>query len=292
VVNRLWKLFFGTGLADSLDDLGTQGSRPSHPALLDWLAVELREQGWNVKAIVRLLVTSAAYRQSSRPRDDLAATDPANRLYARQASFRRDAEFIRDQALAAGGLLVGRIGGESVRPYQPAGYWRFLNFPKREYVPSTGPDQYRRGLYIHWQRTLLHPALVAFDAPSRELCQAKRPISNTPQAALVLLNDPTQVEAARGLAEAALKQDGSDRDRLGWSFRRVLSRPASDEEAATLAALLHKHRAAYQADRSAARALIGVGQHPAPATVEPAELAAWTSTARAILNLDETITRD
>lgn len=269
VVNRLWKRFFGTGLSDSLDDLGLQGERPTHPELLDWLAVEFRESGWDLRHMVRLMVTSSTYRQSSQPRSELATLDPNNRLHARQDAFRLEAEQIRDAALAAGGLLDRRVGGESVRPYQPEGYWRFLNFPKRDYTPSQGPDQYRRGLYIHWQRTLLHPSLLAFDAPSREMCTAKRPISNTPQAALTLLNDPSFVEAARALADRALEEEPTDDRRLTRLWRLVLSRPPLPSEAAILAALLEKHRSRYRD-----------------------EVAAWTSVARAVLNLDETITRD
>ena len=293
VVNRLWTTFFGSGLAGTLDDLGSQGEWPTHPELLDWLAVEFRERGWGFKPMVRLMVTSSAYRQSSRPRDDLASADPSNHLYARQSAFRREAEFIRDNALAVSGLLVRVVGGESVRPYQPDGYWRFLNFPKRDYVPSAGPDQYRRGLYTHWQRTLLHPALLAFDAPSREACAARRPVSNTPQAALALLNDPSQVEAARALAERVLKEGGTgDDERLTWAWRRVLSRRPTPEERAVLAGLLDKHRCEFTADPESARGLLGVGQRPADPALDPSELAAWTSVARAILNLDETITRE
>jgi hypothetical protein len=292
VVNRLWKRFFGTGLSDTLDDLGAQGERPIHPELLDWLAVEFREGGWDLKQMVRLIVTSAAYRQSSTPRAELSAIDPGNRLYARQSSPRLEAELIRDNALAVSGLLNPAVGGESVRPYQPDGYWRFLNFPKRQYTPSRGPDQYRRGLYTHWQRTLLHPALLAFDAPSRELCTARRPISNTPQAALTLLNDPCSVEAARALASLTLREaDPCDDCRLGWIWRRVLSRELKGDERAILSALLARHRAAYADDPGAARELLGVGQSPAEAA-DPPELAAWTSVARVLLNLDETITRD
>jgi hypothetical protein len=293
VVNRLWSHFFGTGLSDTLDDLGSQGELPVHPELLDWLAVELVQGGWDIKHMVRLMVTSSAYRQSSRPRSDLAGIDPANRLYARQSSFRLEAELIRDNALAACGLLAREVGGESVRPYQPAGYWRFLNFPKRDYVPSTGPGQYRRGLYTHWQRTLLHPGLLALDAPSREMCSAKRPISNTPQAALTLLNDPSYVEAARVLAERALNEgDAEEGRRLTWLWRRVLSRPPTRAELTIIAALLDEHRGEYAADPASARMLLRIGQRAADPALDPAELAAWTSVARAILNFDETITRD
>lgn len=293
VVNRLWKRFFGSGLSDTLEDLGAQGEWPTNPELLDWLAVEFREAGWSIKHVVRLMVTSAAYRLSSHPRDDLATVDPANRLHARQLSYRLEAELIRDSALSASGLLARGIGGESVRPYQPEGYWRFLNFPTRDYVPSTGLDQHRRGLYTHWQRTLLHPSLLAFDAPSREACTASRPISNTPQAALALLNDPSFVEAARALAQRTLREGGrDDAQRITWLWRRALTRPPAPTERGILANLLEKHRRDYSTDREEAVKLRGVGQAPADQSLDEVELAAWTSVARALLNLDEAITRD
>jgi hypothetical protein len=291
-VNRLWRQFFGVGLSDSPDDLGTRGEWPTHPQLLDWLAVEFRENGWDIRHIIRLIVTSATYRQASSPRDDLAAVDPGNQLLGRQNAFRLEAEVIRDQALAASGLLVQRLGGESVKPYQPAGYWRFLNFPKREYVASRGNDQYRRGLYTHWQRTLLHPSLLALDAPSREQCTAKRPISNTPQAALVLLNDPSYVEAARALAERTMRTEVEDGPRLICLWRLVLARPPDDTEQGILASLLARHRRDFAADPDSAQKLLAVGEFQADPAIDPAELAAWTSVARAVLNLDETITRD
>jgi hypothetical protein len=293
VVNRLWKRLFGAGLSDTLEDLGAQGEWPTHPELLDWLAVELVDRGWSIKSLLRLMVSSQTYRLSSEPRSDLATVDPANRRLARQSSYRHDAELVRDSALAASGLLVRTIGGESVRPYQPAGYWRFLNFPTRDYKPSAGADQYRRGLYTHWQRTLLHPSLLAFDAPSREQCTAKRPVSNTPQAALALLNDPSFVEAARALAERTLREGGTDDgQRLTWIWRRVLSRPPAPSERTLLSELLEKHRRDFAADRAAALQLRGVGQSAVDPTIDPGELAAWTSVARVILNLDESITRD
>jgi hypothetical protein len=292
-VNRLWRQFLGSGLSETPDDLGAQGEWPTHPELLDWLAVEFRESGWDVRRIVRLIVTSSTYRQVSTPREDLATIDPGNRLYARQSAFRMEAEMIRDQALSAGGLLTRHIGGESVRPYQPAGYWRFLNFPKRDYVPSDGADQYRRGLYTHWQRTLLHPSLLALDAPSREHCTAKRPISNTPQVALALLNDPSYVEAARALAARVLHEAGPDDPaRLTHLWRLVLIRSPDGTERDLLTALLAKHRRDYAADPQSATALVGVGMAPVAESLDPAELAAWTSVARTVMNLDETITRE
>ncbi|MEM7385799.1 MAG: DUF1553 domain-containing protein, partial [Verrucomicrobiota bacterium] len=290
-VNRLWKLFFGSGLSRVLDDVGSQGEWPTHPELLDWLAVEFMDSGWDVKHLVRLIVTSETYQQRSRPTAELLERDPQNRWLARQSRFRLDAEFIRDNALAVSGLLVTDVGGPSVKPYQPPGYWDNLNFPKRTYQADQGEAQWRRGLYVHWQRQFLHPALSAFDAPSREECTADRPRSNTPTAALVMLNDPTQVEAARALAERGLKVARSDGDRIRWLLRRVLSREALDPEVAVLRKLLVDHRKEFAADPEQAGAFLGIGQRaPAPES-NRVELAAWTSAARALLNLGETIVR-
>ncbi len=293
-VNRLWKMFFGTGLSRVLDDIGSQGEWPSHPELLDWLAVEFVESGWNVKHVVRLMLTSRTYRQSSLENDRLRELDPQNRLLARQSRFRLDAEFIRDNALAVSGLLVREIGGPSVKPYQPGGYWDNLFFPKRNYNADKGSKQYRRGLYTHWQRQFLHPALLAFDAPSREECTADRPRSNTPLAALVLLNDPTQVEAARLLAES-IAADSTRKDddaRLRAMIFRVLTRPAGDAEVAVLLDLLNKHREDFAANREDANRLASVGQHPVSEKINQPDLAPWISVARALLNLHETITRN
>jgi hypothetical protein len=196
-VNRLWKLFFGQGIVTTLEDFGSQGAWPTHPELLDWLAVEFRDSGWNVKHLVKLMVLSRTYRQTSAVPEAVRLRDPFNRWLARQGRFRLDAEMVRDNALAVSGLLVHKVGGRSVKPYQPAGYWSYLNFPRRDWQKDAGDDQYRRGLYTYWCRTFLHPSLVAFDAPTREECTVERPRSNTPQQALVLLNDPTYVEAAR-----------------------------------------------------------------------------------------------
>ncbi len=292
-VNRLWKLFFGVGISRRLDDLGAMGEPPVHPALLDWLAVEFMESGWDVKHMVKLLVMSSTYRQSSVVTADLRERDPYNRLLARQSRWRLDAEMVRDNALAVSGLLSLRVGGPSVKPYQPDGYWMHLNFPKRTWTADEGERLYRRGLYTWWQRSFLHPSLMAFDAPSREECSAERPRSNIPQQALVLLNDPTYVEAARVFAYGALREGGETaRDRIRWAMRRAVSRSPVPEEIAVLADLYEEHRAQYEADPRAAVELLAVGEAAVPDGIAPAELAAWTSVARAILNLHETVTRN
>lgn len=292
VMNRLWKQLFGTGLSKTLDDLGAQGEPPTHPELLDWLACEFMDSGWDMQHMVRLIVTSQTYRQVSTASPELLALDPANRLLARQSTFRVDAELVRDQALAVSGLLVPTIGGPSAKPYQPPGYWENLNFPRREYVADTGPNQYRRGLYTWWQRSFLHPSLLAFDAPSREECAADRNRSNIPQQALVLLNDPTYVEAARAFAGRILQQSAiSDEDCITWAWQRTLQRRPTDEERNALLELLEFQRGQYRDNPTAADALLKVGQAENPAGIPAAELAAWTHIARVLLNLHETITR-
>jgi hypothetical protein len=290
--NRLWKLFFGQGLARTLDDLGSQGEWPTHPELLDWLAVEFMDSGWDVKHMVKLLVMSDTYRQSSQPTQELKDRDPFNRLFARQARFRLDAETVRDNALAVSGLLSRRVGGASVKPYQPAGYWAALNFPPREWQNDHGDALYRRGLYTHWQRSFPHPSLLAFDAPSREECAVERPRSNIPQQALALLNDSTYVEAARAFAERILREGGSNlRGRLTWAFGCALSRTPKEEEVKVLTDLFAHHVTQYATDKASALKLLSTGAHPTPKDADVSELAAWTSVARVILNLHETITR-
>lgn len=293
VANRLWQRLFGVGLSKTVIDLGSQGEWPAHEALLDWLAVEFMESGWDVKHLMRLMVTSAAYRQSSLPRAELEATDPENRLLARQSRFRLDAEQIRDNALAVSGLLVMQTGGGVSRPYQPAAYYAPLNFPEREYAPTLDREQFRRSVYAHWQRQFLHPWLLAFDAPTREECTAQRPVSNTPSAALVLLNDPSFVEAARVLATRILNSNEStDGGRLEWAWRTVAGRKATIEEVALLQQLLEKHREHYASHAADAEALLKVGITPRDEKLNVAELAAWTSVSRAMLNLNETISRN
>ena len=289
-VNRLWAMFFGTGLSNSLEDFGAQGEPPVHPELLDALAVEFVESGWDVKHMVRLMVTSRAYRQSSAGR---TPNDPANRLYARQTRSRLPAEMVRDNALSVSGLLTRDVGGASAKPYQPAGYYRHLNFPKREYASHADDRQYRRGLYVHWQRQYLHPMLKAFDAPTREECTAARPKSNTPIAALVLLNDPTFLEAARVFAQRVLTEGGmNDESRLMFAFREVTGRTPDDKERTILGKVLAADRARYKAEPEAAKDAIHVGLKPVPASTNSAELAAWTGVGRVLLNLSETITRE
>jgi cytochrome c553 len=292
-VNRLWQLFFGQGLVKSLEDFGSQGEWPAHPELLDWLATEFMASGWNVKHVVKLIVMSGTYRQSSQPTAEQKERDPYNRLLARQARFRLDAEFVRDSALSISELLSPHVGGPSVKPYQPAGYWAALNFPTREWQNDTGEKLYRRSLYTHWQRTFLHPSLLAFDAPSREECCVERPRSNIPQQALVLLNDPIYVEAARGFAERILKEGGKDdAGRLKWACLVGLSREPKAEEAKVLGELLAKHRKEFAADKEGAQKLLGIGAHPTGNQTDAAELAAWMSVARVILNLHEAVTRN
>jgi len=292
-VNRLWKVLFGAGLSRRLDDLGAQGEWPSHPQLLDYLAAEFQAGGWNLKQLMRSIVLTKAYQRSSRGDAGLREADPGNRWLARQGRFRLDAEFVRDNALEISGLLVKSVGGRSVRPYQPAGYWAYLNFPTREWQNGAGSELYRRGLYTHWQRQYLHPSLLAFDAPSREECTADRNRSNTPLQSLVLLNDPTYVEAARAFAERILREGGStDEARISFAFHRAVSRDAETDEVAVLQQLLQKHLADYAAEPASVEAILKTGALPVSEQTDRTRLAAWTSVARVILNLHEVMTRN
>jgi len=286
-VNRLWKQFFGSGLSNVLDDLGSQGEWPSHPDLLDWLAAEFRDSGWDVKHIVRLIVSSETYQQAAAMRPDLQAVDPQNRLLASQSPRRLDAEFIRDNALAIAGLLDTRLlGGPSVRPFQPNDYYTAIQFPDRQYIVQQDDQRYRRGLYMHWQRTFLHPMLAAFDAPAREECAADRLQSNSPQQALTLLNDPNFYEAAGALATRLLElPEKSAEGRIRVAFQRALARDPSAEEAAGLVKFLETSTGFFRANPvDADKAAAGVPG-------DKAEAAAMVQLARVILNLHETITR-
>jgi len=295
VANRLWMPFFGTALSAVVDDLGSQGEPPSHPELLDWLAVDFREGGWDVKRFVRLLVTSRTYRQSTQHRPALREVDPANRLLAAQNPRRLDAEFARDNALFVAGLLDLRlIGGPSARPYQPAGHYAALQFPDREYLNSEPDEQWRRGVYMHWQRTFLHPMLVNFDAPNRDECTAQRSASNTPQQALTLLNDPTFVEAARVFALRLLQGPAAtDADRIDRAFVLAVGRAPAPADRERLLAFLQAQERHYAANPDDAKRFLAAGVHRAPeADALPAPaLAAWTQLGRVLLNAQETITR-
>lgn len=292
-VNRLWKLFFGFGLSRKLDDLGAQGDWPTHPELLDMLAMDFINSGWDLKHTVKLMVMSDTYKQSSLPYAVVSEKDPYNKWLSHQGRWRLDAEFVRDNALAISGLIVPSVGNNNGRPFQPKGYWDYLNFPKREWQIGVGEQLYRRGLYTHWQRQYLHPSLLAFDAPGREECTAERTRSNTPLQALVLLNDPIYVESARALSQRILASSTStDEERIEWAIRESLCRKVTSNESQLLLSLLTKHRAEYAADTASADKLLSVGEHPIPTDVNRTELAAWTSVSRAILNLHETITRN
>jgi len=289
-VNRLWQMSFGTGLVKTAEDFGAQGDPPSHPLLLDWLARELVESGWDIKAMRRLIVTSAAYRQSSRVTPQLLAADPENRLLARGVRFRLPVEMIRDQALYAGGLLVEELGGPSVKPYQPAGLWEELSNDK--YEQDHGDKLYRRSLYVFWKRTVPFPAMSLFDAPSRETCQVREERTNTPLQALTLLNETAFLEAARGLAERAQREAGATpEERLTRAFRIVTSRKPREIELKLLLAGFHQHIDHYRKHPDAAERLLAVGERPVDESFDKPELAAHTAVANTLLNLDEAITQ-
>ena len=297
VMNRLWQQFFGVGLSAAVDDLGSQGELPSHPELLDWLASEFRDSGWDVKHMIRLIVTSRTYRQNSSLRPELKEIDPVNRLLASQNPRRLEAEFVRDNALfVAGALNLADIGGPSVKPYQPEGYYDALQFPDRKYVASADDRQWRRGVYMHWQRTFLHPMLANFDAPSRDECAALRTVSNTPQQALTLLNDPTFVEAARLFAARLLgdSQATTDVKHLRRAYQLALAREPSGAEISSLAKFITAQRDYYRANPAEAEKLMNIGfARRSDAKIGPdnVELAVWTNVCRVVLNAHETITR-
>lgn len=294
ITNRLWARYLGSPLSANTVDLGSQGTVPTHPGLLDWLSAEFIDSGWDLRRVIRLIVTSQTYQQAADTRDALAQIDPDNeRLFARQSARRLSAEAIRDQALAVSGLLTERIGGPSVFPYQPDGHWEPLNFPRRKWNQSSGDDLYRRGVYTWMQRTFPHPMMTTFDAPSRESCIGQRMVSTTPLQALGLLNGPSFVESARVLAEQLVAGHDADADRLEALFRRVLNRSPRDSERQTLTGLLASQRQ-YFADKPASAAkLAAAGEAPpTQAGLDEAEVAAWTSVCRVVLNLHETITRN
>jgi hypothetical protein len=291
-------MYFGSGIVKTAEDFGVQGEYPSHPELLDWLATEFVQSGWNVKAMQRLMVTSATYRQASTVTPRLFAKDPENRLLARGARLRLPAEFIRDQALAASGLLNGAIGGKSVSPYQPPGLWEELasrldgaNWTAQTYTQSHGKDLYRRTMYTFWKRTSPPPTLVTFDAPDRETCTVRRARTNTPLQALVLMNDPTYVEASRKLAERMMTEANSLGERITLAFRLVMARLPRADEVAVLRRVFETQLEVYRKDGKAALKLLEVGESKPNDKLDVPELAAWATVASVILNLDEAVTK-
>jgi len=291
VVNRIWERLFGIGIVSTSEEFGSQGELPSHPELLDWLAVELIARKWDMKAIQRLIVTSAAYRQTSKCPPELAVRDPENRLIACGPRVRLSAEVIRDQALAAAGLLSRKKGGPSVQPPQPNVGLNAAFGGGIDWKTSTGEDRYRRALYTTWRRSNPYPSMATFDAPSREVCTVRRPRTNTPLQALVTMNDPAYVEAAQALARRMIREGGSrPADRAARGFRLVLSRQPAAAEIDRLVRLHDDARAEYAAapDDAEKMATDPLGPPPADLQADMADLAAWTVVANVILNLDET----
>ncbi len=293
IVNRYWQMTFGAGLVSTPEDFGTQGEAPSHPELLDWLATEFVQSGWDVKKILRLLVTSSTYHQSSRGSDAGYRQDPNNRLLARGPRYRMLAEMVRDQALAAAGLLDERLGGPSVLPYQPEGLWKELASAGQEYPQSHGADLYRRSMYTFWRRTVHHPAMAAFDAPPREICNVRRARTNTPIQALALMNEPGYFEASRKLAERVLLNAEPDTEaRLSYAFRLVTARSPSPDEIVILKNEWNSFHQRFSAQPDAAAKLLTVGELKANSSLPIADLATMTAIANSILNLDEAVTKE
>ncbi len=291
-VNRLWAQLFGTGLVATEEDFGTQGDLPTHPELLDWLASELVDSGWDIKAILKLMVMSATYRQSAQVRLDLLAEDPHNRLLWRGPRTRLDAETVRDQALALSGLLTRKAGGPSVYPYQPPGLWRAAFNGERTWPTSEGADRYRRGLYTFWRRTVPYPSMATFDAPSRELCTLRRVRTNTPLQAFVCLNDPVYVEAAQALARRIVNEGGSEvAQRASYGLRLCLCRPPTSQQLAVLVQLHDSQRAHYQERLPEAQQLATDPLGPLPEGSDVADLAAWTVVANVLLNMDSLLNK-
>ena len=315
-VNRMWQMLFGTGLVKTVEDFGSQGEPPSHPELLDWLAVQLRDgekegrgdgekaepqsairnpqlKAWDVKAMLKTIVMSATYRQSSKVSADLAQRDPANRLLARGPRLRLSAEMIRDQALAASGLLVEQLGGPSVKPYQPEGLWTDMTFSNMTfYDQAKGEGLWRRSLYSYWKRTILNPAMLTFDASARELCTVREVRTNTPLQALNLMNDVTYVEAARMLAERSMLEiTDNPRQRLAWIFRLVLARTPSEAEQSLLLKSFTKQQELFRAKPEDAKQLLAIGERHNNPKLDASELAAYATVASLVLNLDEAITK-
>ncbi|MCE2539516.1 MAG: DUF1553 domain-containing protein [Acidobacteria bacterium] len=293
-VNRFWQMYFGAGLVKTAENFGTQGEYPSHPELLDWLATRFIDSGWDVKALQKDIVTSAAYRQASKVTPEEYEADPENRLIARGPRLRLPAQMIRDQALAVAGLLVEEVGGPSVKPYQPEGLWAdMVEGGYGDYVPSEGGDLYRRSLYTFWKRTLGPPTMMTFDSSTRETCIVRTGRTNTPLQALNLMNDVTYVEAARRLAERMMSEGGeTPAERVGFAYRLATAHRPPPAAEAILVDGFQRHLERFQADRGAALDLVSQGESPRDETLDVAELASYTMVANLILNFDGTITKE
>jgi hypothetical protein len=293
-VNRAWERFFGIGIVKTSENFGSQAEWPTNPELLDWLAVEFVDRKWDMKAMYKLIMMSSAYRRSAAVTPEMLEKDPDNRLLARGPRFRLPAEVIRDQALWTAGLLVDKQGGPSVKPYMPEAVWDETSVygDMRNYKADMGEGLWRRSLYTIWKRTAAPPTMLLFDSAGREVCTVKRSRSNTPMQALSLLNEVTFVEAARKLAEQTLRQPGDNDAKLAWTFRKVVRRDATAAELAVLRKGLDKRLATYTADPTLAPKLLTQGVSPAATDLDRNQLAAWTTTANILLNLDETVTRE
>jgi hypothetical protein len=294
-VNRMWSELFGAGLVETTEDFGIMGQRPSHPELLDWLAVEFRESGWNIKHMYKLMVMAAAYRQSAKSTTEQLAKDPKNQLLSHGPRFRMDAEMLRDIALQSSGLLVNKIGGPSVKPYQPANVWEQVSYPTSDtvnYVQDHGDALYRRSMYTYWKRMATLPDMDAFDAPVRDVVCTRRQRTDTPLQALVTMNDVQWIEAARALAERVIQQGGSQpAQRIGLMSELLLSHDSSPKTSSILEASLQQMQKHYAADPKAAHALVAAGEKKHSSSIPEPELAAWTMVASEMLNLDETLTK-
>jgi len=289
-VNRFWQMYFGTGIVKTSEDFGSQGEWPSHAELLDWLATEFVRTGWDVKAMQKTIVMSATYRQSSRVTPELLQRDPGNRLLARGPRLRMSAEMVRDQALAVSGLLVEKLGGPSVKPYQPAGLWKELS-GGLDYVQDQGEGLYRRSLYTYWKRASPPPSMMTFDSAGREICTVRETRTNTPLQALTLMNDVTYVEASRTLAQRMMTEGGrSPEDRIAFAYRSATARQPSKAQTQILLDSFRYNLDRYQTDRKAADNLLHEGETPVNPKLDKSELAAYTTVASLILNLDATVT--
>ena len=291
MVNRLWQMIFGKGIVNTPDDFGSQGSLPTHPELLDWLAVDFRENNWDMKAIIKKMVMSSTYRQSSAVSPELLEKDPNNVLLARGGRYRMSAEMLRDNALAVSGLLVDKIGGEPVRPYQPKGIWAQVSSLKTPYVQDHGENLYRRSLYTYWKRAAPPPNMLTFDAPSRHTCTVKTDATSTPLQALILLNDVQFVEAARVLAQNLLLENLDQSATLEKTFRIITSRTPNTVELKTLQQLWEESQSEFEKSPGDANKVVNIGEYPFEGKLDKVEVAAFTMVTSAILNLNETITK-